>query len=93
MSISSRENGRGNGRAKTPLCSFTPVEQKIMDVLCDSKPHLKSHIVHEVGEGYWSDANLRIHLTNIRKKLPPGHEIICQVDSHHTYFRYLVTPE
>lgn len=89
MSISSRENGRGNGRVKTPPCSFTPIEQKIMDTLHDQEPHLKADIVREVGEGDWTDANLHAHLTNMRRKLPHGHEIICQVEGRKHYFRYL----
>lgn len=69
--------------------TFTRTEQRILDILADGKPHLRADLFHCVPDelGHWH--NLNIHLSNIRRKLPDGETILCELRSRRICYRHV----
>lgn len=52
---------------------FTPTESRIMGVLADGRPHTKHELLAVIDEQA-EDSALKMHLSNIRKKLEPSNK-------------------
>ena len=66
----------GNGYQLTG--KLTPTERRIYDVLKDGEPHLQCEIYDCLDDNGSQHNTIRVHLSNLRSKLPSGHELICQ---------------
>lgn len=58
--------------------NLTDVESKIMHVLMDGNRHGKQELVDLVDVDM-SIPTMQRHISNIRSKLSPGYEIICEI--------------
>jgi hypothetical protein len=56
---------------------FTKTEQAILNILADGKPHHRKELHACCGPSLM--AVVTQHIVNIRKKLPPGHDIVARV--------------
>lgn len=71
--------------SSAPPRAFTRTEQKIIDLLSDGLPHprrqLQQCLPGEMGEAEEADdfRTLRVHIYNIRRKLPQNELIVCEV--------------
>ncbi len=65
-------------RQSKRIDGFTAVELRILAVLSDGMRHRKEELLPCLWADGGTAANLRIHITNIRKKLPQGQTIICE---------------
>ena len=50
---------------------WTPTEAKIMAVLDDGLPHSAKDLLPSLGDEYGEEQTIRVHISNIRKKLRP----------------------
>ena len=74
--------------------TFTPTQQKIVDLLSDGLPHTRK----EVHACLWDElsplSNIKAHITAIRKKIRPlGQDIICEYNGkiHYRHVRLLAS--
>jgi DNA-binding response OmpR family regulator len=75
-------DSNGNGISK----NFTPTEQRVLAVLADGEPHDKRQLMAAIDE-LAEIATLRMHISNLRKKLRQRNETIHCVyrDRRYTY--------
>lgn len=68
---------------------FTPTEQRLFDVLKDQLMHqpdeLRRCLVDELGP----DVNIAVHISKMRVKIRPTHEIISRRINNILYYRYV----
>ena len=56
---------------------MTRTEKKIYDLLGDGQPHSRRDILlHLDPEGFMSLSTLQVHITYLRRKLPPGELLV-----------------
>ncbi len=56
---------------------LTPTEQRIYDLLLDGALHNKKEVADTCLEDKLGDAsNIQVHISNLRKKIPPGFLIL-----------------
>ncbi len=72
-----------------PNPGLTNVQKKIMDVLSDGMAHLDEELLLCLSDDLGTMANVRPHLTDLRKKLRPrGRDIVCErYNGGNTYYR------
>lgn len=51
---------------------LTPTQQRIWDVLKDGQPHTKDELVACINDELSPRNTIHVHLTYLRRKLPPG---------------------
>lgn len=57
---------------------LTETEQKIYDLLSDGRDHNRYDVKDSFGDEFTTQKCLRVHLSNMRKKLnPAGIDIVC----------------
>jgi DNA-binding CsgD family transcriptional regulator len=57
---------------------FTRTEQKILERLSDGMPHRAEDLFCCLWDEIGSVSAVRFHVSNIRKRLPPGEDIVCR---------------
>lgn len=80
-------NRNGNG--------FTTTEQAMLDILSDGKPHHRKELHACCGPSLAKVVT--VHIVSIRKKLPPGQNIVAVVGNHgkkpmYQHVRMLASP-
>jgi hypothetical protein len=73
-----------------PRPRYTPVEQRIVDALSDGEAHLADGLVCCLHDELGGRLNLRAHVSNIRKKLPPGEYLVCEFRSRQIFYRHVI---
>lgn len=73
--------------------NFTKTEQRIIDRLSDGRSHSKDDLMAVIDE-LCSVHNLRMHISNLRKKLPKDQLVLCiyhgsPPKSHYQHVRLL----
>lgn len=73
--------------------SWTPAQQKILDILSDGEPHKMEELVEGVAI-VWEEPLLQVsavhqQLSKIRSKLPPDEIILCQRVYKWNFFRHV----
>ena len=69
--------------------AFTPTEISILEVLSDGESHSRYEVLDCLDE-YTCMTTLRVHISNMRKKLrPQGHEIVCEIVNRGTHYRHI----
>ena len=73
---------------------FTKTELAILKILSDGRPHLISEMKYELDD--LGQINLKVHISNMRKKLKPsGQGIVCvfiQRQTGYQHVRFLHSP-
>lgn len=67
---------------------FTVTEKKLLEILSDGMPHSKYQLLEVLDDGLAAVGALRVHITNIRKKLPAGQIIVCEYARQQTFYRH-----
>ena len=80
-----------------PPAKLTPTERKILALLSDGLPHAREEIHSLLWDELSQRETIRYHISKLRKKLPPGHIIVCVrgygKDSHrYQHVRLLNSP-
>lgn len=71
--------------------SYTMTESRILAILNDGKDHPRDELLLAVdSDGLCSKETLNQHISNLRKKLPEGHYIICGKHGYSTYFQRVI---
>ncbi len=70
---------------------LSTIQRKMLLVLSDGLPHHRKELHACLWEQEGPFKNIGAHLSAIRKQLPKGHEIICQVLHRTHYFRHIRT--
>jgi hypothetical protein len=69
------------------MLHYTPIEQKVMDILRDGKPHHIKTMCKEIDSEFTPD-NLGNHIRFLRKKLKPfGKGIVCTYSERRTHYQ------
>lgn len=68
---------------------FTDVETCILSVLSDGMPHKRGDLKACLCDHLADFDTVRVHLSRIRKKLPPDEEIICQFFRREFHYRHI----
>lgn len=74
--------------------NLTPTERKIMDLLGDGERHTRQEL-RDVIDPYIEFTTVQAHVSNIRKKLPRGYNIVCVMwggSIHYQYVRHVKNP-
>ena len=58
---------------------LTPVQKKMLAVLADGKRHGRERLHKCLSDELGPLSNIRAHLTALRKRLPEGQEIVCEI--------------
>ncbi len=69
--------------------SFTRMQRRILRILADSQKHTKYELIKCIDDTEATLNNLQSHIYNIRKRLPQGHEIICEAGNGPITYRYV----
>jgi hypothetical protein len=76
------------------VIQFTATEKRILDILADGQPHFRAVLGECLPDDLGRDGtpgkrylNLNMHLYNIRKKLPHGEAIICELRERRICYR------
>lgn len=76
--------------------NLTHIEHKLVEELSDGRPHCQAALVEAIDEtGLMSINQLRVYLTGLRKKLPPGELIVntkINRQTHYQHVRHLASP-
>lgn len=71
--------------------SFTPTQQKILDVLSDGKSHSRQELIDCLEDAVADRKNLNVHLSNLRARMrPAGHDVIYCPRHRKAYYRHVV---
>jgi len=76
--------------------TWTPTQQRIMDVLGDGLPHGFPDLLPCLEDEYAERGSIRVHLCNMRAKLrPEGLDILIQSISRKIHYRLvrLISPQ
>lgn len=87
---STNGSANGTGTTGTVQLSFTPTEQRIIDLLSDGQPHHRSELMGCLSDDLAKDGNFGAHLTAIRKKLgtlTPQETVLCVLVSRRICYR------
>jgi hypothetical protein len=69
---------------------FTPTQKAMLDVLSDGKRHTKEELHNCLPDELGPMANIKAHLTAIRKKIQPtGQDIVCEYRYKVFYYRWV----
>ena len=68
--------------------NYTPTEQRIVTLLSDGKRHKRSEIL-EMCDELSADGAAYVHISNIRKKLPSGEDILCVFWQKSTWYQHV----
>lgn len=69
---------------------FSPTQQRLIDLLADGQPHLRSHLVAELHDELADRITLKSYLRRLRVKLRPrGQDIIAQSLHRRIYYRHV----
>jgi DNA-binding winged helix-turn-helix (wHTH) protein len=72
------------------VADFTPTQRRILDVLADRMPHRREELHACLPDDLGALANLRFHLSQLRKVLRPhGQDIICQLYRNRLHYRQI----
>jgi|SRR5580658_10449155 hypothetical protein len=72
------------------VLSFTPVQQRIMDLLSDGLPHTRREIHGCLRDEQSKVSAIGVHISDIRKKvLPTGYTFVCTLSSRKIRYRYV----
>ncbi len=67
---------------------FTPVQQRMLDLLQDGNKHTKEELRKCLEDPESEVHNINMHLTYLRKKLrPKGYDLACETISRETRYR------
>ena len=67
---------------------YTPTEQRILKVLEDGYPHLKSELVLLLNDDMATEGTIHVHICNLRRKMEPvGESIQCLLTNGQSKFR------
>lgn len=66
---------------------FTKTQQAMVDILSDGMPHTREELHACCGPS--SMSTIRFHLTYIRKKLPPGEDILLRILNRRRYYQWV----
>jgi DNA-binding response OmpR family regulator len=70
---------------------FTLTERAILDLLADGVARPVDDVVKVLGDPYAERATLRVHISNMRKKIGHlRHEIVCEYRNQRTMYRYVL---
>ena len=69
-----------------PRGELTHNEVKVMQVLCDGYPHMAEELIAVCPDPMMNRAAISACIRRLRKKLPPGQEIVC--DYYLMKYRY-----
>jgi len=68
---------------------FTDTQEALLAVLSDGKPHDRSELLSAMDK-LTDFKTVRVHISNIRKKLRPrGEEIVCEYANRRTFYRHV----
>jgi DNA-binding SARP family transcriptional activator len=72
------------------VADFTPTQRRILEVLADGMPHRRESLHACLPDDMGALANLRFHLSQLRKVLRPlGQDIICQLYKNRLHYRHI----
>ncbi len=84
------EPTRDDEEAGYPPHEFTPVETKMLAVLSDGMPHGKEELHECLWDREGTVDNIRMHISNMRKKLERhGHTIVCVTLWRKAFYRHV----
>jgi DNA-binding response OmpR family regulator len=75
---------------------YTATEHRILARLSDGLPHSREDLLKCLEDSQAELATLQVHISNIRKKLPTGYRIVCELHKnspHYTHVRKLAGDE
>lgn len=67
----------------------TNTQQRILDRLADGQAHSYAELLKCLNDDQATPAGLHVHVCNLRKKLPEGEEIICQLAGYVRGYRHV----
>lgn len=67
----------------------TPTHARILSVLSDGKPHSYTELLKCLNDDQATAKELGVHICNLRKKLPPSEDIICQLAGYARGYRHV----
>ena len=70
------------------MSNFTKMEQKILNVFADGLPHGQDELLEVVKPSGWG--TVRVHLRNIRAKLPANESIVCILSHGKLKYRWVL---
>lgn len=68
---------------------YTPTQKRILEALADGMPHSYAELLKCLNDDLGTLPLLVVHITNLRKKLPKGEEIICQLAGYSRGYRHI----
>ena len=71
------------------MSSYTPTQQRILDLLSDGQPHPREELLECIDDELSNPHNLPNHLCLLRKRLPADHDIICQLLRNKIHYRHV----
>jgi hypothetical protein len=76
--------------ADEKLNGFTPVQQRMLMILADGKPHTREELHACLEDELGALSNIQPHLTYIRRKIRPlGQDIICEFGNRRLFYRHI----
>ena len=66
--------------------AWTPTQQRLLAVLADGQPHTRAELRAQLHDELGSPSNLWYHVHQIRRRLPPGETIVCEI--HRSTIKY-----
>lgn len=66
---------------------YTPTQKKLLEILADGKAHSRHELHAAICDEYDSMVNMQFHISAIRKRLPEGEKIICELIVGTTHYR------
>ena len=77
------------------LNGFTRTEQRMVEILEDGKRHTREELLESCRDELASMDTLYVHISNIRRKIPAGQDILCvfrERRMHYQWVRLLHSP-
>ena len=68
--------------------SYTPTQQDLLQVLADGKSHHREELRKCLPDPLGNYGNLNVHLTYLRRQLPPGQVILCELVRRQIHYRH-----
>ena len=65
--------------------NLTPTERRMLDVLMDGEAHLTTELMRCLDDPLTESHIVRIHISTLRKKLPPYLHITCHQNGKTSY--------
>lgn len=68
---------------------LTPVQRKMLEVLSDGERHDRLELHACLFDELGPVSNIHCHISRIRKRLPPGEAIVCELFNRRIYYRHI----